>query len=400
MVRYFWTVKKASPRSPAKASRLFAIVAPGLEHMLARELAEIGVKPGEVTAGGVSFDGSMNQLRLVNLWSRVASRVLVRVDEFHANSFHELERRARRVGWKRFLTPGQPVRFRVTCRKSRLYHSDAVAERLAAAANGQFDGSLPVSIAGAENEDDIDSTTTAQLFVVRLVNDVCTISADSSGELLHRRGYRQAVARAPLRETLAAAMLIGSEWDRDSPFVDPMCGSGTIAIEAALMARQMAPGVGRQFAFERWPAHDAEAWGRTIDRARESALSAAGVPIIASDRDEGAIAASASNAERAGVGGDIEFSLNAISDATISAAPGWIVTNPPYGLRLGESSTLRNLYSQLGKVVRGRAPGYRIAMLSADSSLEAQLRLDLTEVFRTKNGGIPVRLVVGAVPAK
>lgn len=369
--------------------------------MLVRELGEIGVKPGGVTAGGVSFDGSLNQLRLVNLWSRVASRVLARVDEFHANSFHELERRAKRVGWKRFMTAGQPVRFRVTCRKSRLYHSDAVAERLAAAVNAQLGGSVPVSIAGVENDDDdVDATSSAQLFVVRLVNDVCTISADSSGELLHRRGYRQAVAKAPLRETLAAAMLIGSGWDTISPLVDPMCGSGTIPIEAALMARRIAPGLGRQFAFERWPSHDGEAWQRTIDRARESALTAAEVPILGSDRDEGAIAASISNAERAGVGGDIEFSASSISDARVPGEPGWIVTNPPYGLRLGESGSLKNLYSQFGKVARGRAAGYRVAMLSADKALDAHLRLEMTEVFKAKNGGIPVRLVVGRIPVE
>ena len=357
------------------------------------------MRPGKVIPGGVSFDGSLNQLRLVNLWSRVASRVLVRVDEFHANSFHELERRAKRVSWKRFATPGQSVRFRVTCRKSRLYHSDAVTERLAAAVNTQLGGSVVAESDGAGPEDDmadIDEADTSQLFVVRLANDICTISADSSGALLHRRGYRQAVAKAPLRETLAAAMLIGSGWDRESPLVDPMCGSGTIAIEAALMARQMAPGAGRRFAFQNWPAHDASAWQHTIDRARDSALPIAESSIVASDRDDGAVAAARANAERAGVSGDIDISADAISDARIPDIPGWIVTNPPYGLRLGESGSLKNLYSQLGNVVRQKT-GYRFAMLSADKALEAQLRLQLSDVFRTKNGGIPVRLMAGKV---
>lgn len=381
-------------------SRLMAVVAPGLEQILVRELIEIGVKPGEVISGGVSFDGSLNQLRLVNLWSRVASRVLVRVDEFHANSFHELERRAKRVAWKRFATAGQPVRFRVTCRKSRLYHSDAVEERLTAAINAQLGGTTPSQAVdvGPDSDDefdDADSANPAQLFVVRLLNDVCTISADASGALLHRRGYRQAVAKAPLRETLAAAMLAGSGWSRDSPLVDPMCGSGTIPIEAALVARRMAPGLGRRFAFERWASHDAEAWERTVVRARESALDKAEVRIVGSDRDQGAIDASVANAARAGVAADIEFSARSISDAAIPDTPGWIVTNPPYGLRLGESGSLKNLYSQLGKVLRSRAAGYHVAMLSADKALDAQLRMNLVESFRTKNGGIPVRLMVG-----
>jgi len=226
---------------------------------------------------------------------------------------------------------------------------------------------------------------------------VCTISADSSGELLHRRGYRKALGKAPVRETLAAAMLYGSEWDLELPLVDPMCGSGTIAIEAALMSRRVAPGAGRAFAFESWPGHDEAAWHGIIDRARNSALGEAPGPILASDRDEGAVGASLANAERAGVSGDVEFSVRAISDAPIPHTPGWVVTNPPYGARVGRSGPLKNLYAQLGKVARVRASGYRVALLSAERALEAQLRLDLREVFRTSNGGIPVRLMVGRI---
>ena len=234
----------------------------------------------------------------------------------------------------------------------------------------------------------------AQLFIVRIVDDLCSISADSSGELLHRRGYRQAVAKAPLRETIAAAMLVGSGWDMMSPLVDPMCGAGTIAIEAAMMARKIAPGANRIFAFEKWPRHDAAAWKTDVESAKQDALPKASGLIVASDRDEGAITAAKSNAERAGVSGDIQFDVRALSSAEFPDQPGWIVTNPPYGLRVGETGALRNLYAQLGKVLRERAPGYRIAMLSADSELESQLKIDLTEVFQTSNGGIPVHLVV------
>ena len=380
----------------------FAITAPGLEEILASEIASLTGRIGETSSGGVAFPGGLKDMRRVNLWSRVANRVLVRIDEFHASSFHELERRAKQIDWTRFVVPGQPVRFRVTCRKSRLYHSDAVAERFAAAISAKVGKNKHIKTQDPEDEESSDESgassvhsSDAQLFIVRIVDDECSISADSSGDLLHRRGYRQAVAKAPLRETIAAAMLVGSGWDLTSPLVDPMCGAGTIAIEAAMMARKIAPGASRSFAFEKWPRHDAVAWKTEVDSAKSEALSKAPGQIVASDRDEGAISAARSNAERAGVAEDIQFDVRALSSAEFPEQPGWVVTNPPYGLRVGETGALRNLYAQLGKVLRERAKGYRIAMLSADSELESQLKVDLSEAFQTSNGGIPVHLVTG-----
>ena len=368
--------------------KVFAMTAPGVEAILARELFAMGINPGDTVTGGVSFNGKIEHVMRANLWSRVANRVIVRIDEFHASTFHELERRAKKIEWSRFVSSGQTVRFRVTCRKSKLYHSDAVAERL---------GKAVAAAVGARIETDIDDEgeSESQLFIVRIVDDECTISVDSSGALLHRRGYRQAVAKAPLRETLAAAMLYGSEWDMTSPLVDPMCGSGTIAIEGATMARKIAPGINRSFAFEHWPGHDANIWQAITDKARSEMLPKAPGPIVASDRDSGAVAATLQNADRAGVKDDIDLSERPISAVEFPAEPGWLVSNPPYGLRLGETAPLRNLYAQIGKIVRDRAHGYRLALLSADETLEGQLLLELEEVFRTTNGGIPVRLLVG-----
>jgi len=366
---------------------LFAMTATGLEHILANELRQLAMNPVEITAGGVSISGSIEHLQRINLWSRIANRVLVRVAEFHASTFHELERRAKKIEWDRFLAPDTKARFRVTCRKSKLYHSDAVAERLAESAGTS-------ATTEKERQDDDAEEREGQLFVVRIAHDICTISADSSGDLLHRRGYRQAVAKAPLRETIAAAMVIGSGWDRASALVDPMCGAGTIAIEAAMIARRIAPGAKRAFAFENWPGHDPAAWGRMKEDASNQQLPGATGQIIASDRDAGAVAAAAANAERAGVRADIQIEERALSDAEYPPGPGWIVTNPPYGLRVGESAPLRNLYARLGKILTD-AQGYRLALLSADHGLESQLGLHLQEVFRTTNGGIPVRLVTG-----
>jgi putative N6-adenine-specific DNA methylase len=273
----------------------------------------------------------------------------------------------------------------VTSRKSRLYHQDAVAERLMRAVGSRV---------GAPVEGDA-----PQELVVRLFRDKCTVSADASGELLHRRGYRLAGAKAPLRETLAAAMLAAAGWDGTTPLVDPMCGSGTIPIEAALLARRIPPGLGRGFAFEHWPEFDPDAWEAVRAAARRRMLPHAPVPIAGSDRDAGAIAAAAANAERAGVAEDLQWRRAAISSIEPPDGTGWIVTNPPYGHRVGERQRLRDLFAQLGNVLRRRCPGWQVALLSAHAELDRQTGLALAPAFETANGGIRVRLMRGVVGA-
>jgi len=238
----------------------------------------------------------------------------------------------------------------------------------------------------------------ATLFVVRFFRDRCTISVDTSGALLHRRGYRMATAKAPLRETLAAALLAASGWDGVAPLVDPLCGSGTIAIEGAWMARGIPPGAHRTFAVERWPGVS-EVLGREVRAQLTAGTRPLPGAILGSDRDAGAIEAARGNAARAGVADDVAFAVHALSAAPIPAhSRGWIVTNPPYGVRVGESGRVRDLWAQLGKVLRARAPGWEVALLSPDQALERQLGIPLRLAARTTNGGIPVRIMIGHVP--
>src|SRR5262249_45380028 len=165
-------------------------------------------------------------------WLRTANRVIVRVAEFRAKAFHELELSAKRIEWERWVAPKSAVEFRVTCRKSKLYHSGAVAQRFAESVERRVAGVR--AALGQESYEEVEGAAELpQLCMVRFVHDVCTVSVDTSGALLHLRGYRQAVAKAPLRETLAAAILLGAEWTGETPLIDPMCGSGTIPIEAA-----------------------------------------------------------------------------------------------------------------------------------------------------------------------
>jgi putative N6-adenine-specific DNA methylase len=380
---------------------LFAVTAPGLEELCAHELRWMGVA-GVAEPGGVAWEGTRAELYDANLRLRLASRVLVRVAEFRARTFFELERHARKVPWERFVTPGGAVRLRVSSRKSKLYHEGAIAQRLLDAVERSVGGLRDAGAAGGSDEEE-DEGAEGQLFVVRFHYDRCTVSADASGALLHLRGYRQALAKAPLRETLAAAMLLGSGWDGSAPLLDPMCGSGTVAIEGALLARRIAPGLAsaerapRRYAFLDWPDFDTRLWAGTVERAAGEVLAAAPAPIQGSDRDAGAVEAARANAARAGVLDDLALDVCPLSAVASPPGTGWLLSNPPYGVRVGETEGLRNLYAALGRVAREKLPGWTLGLLSADRGLEAQVKVRFAEALRTRNGGIPVRLVVGRV---
>lgn len=372
---------------------LFAITAPGLESITLGELKRLGLK-GKAENGGVSFRGGPEAIYSSNLWLRTATRVVVRIARFHASTFHELERRAKQVPWAEFLVANSVTSLRVTCRKSRLYHSDAVAERILGAIARVAPGVISV---------DEESKSPSQVFVVRIVDDECEISADTSGELLHRRGYRQETGKAPLRETLAAAMVLASGWSSVEPLIDPLCGSGTIAIEAALLARGIAPGTHRKFAFMKWPTFDQQLWRKVIADAASAAEGITpAIDIIAADRDSGAVEAAQRNAERAGVSADIRFSISPLSAtlADLPAAPrtGWVLTNPPYGVRVGDADGLRDLYATLGSKVRS-FPGWRIGILTADTASARQMGVPMRARFSTSNGGIPVAFLAQEKPS-
>ena len=345
---------------------LFAVCSPGLETAVARELGAIaGVRDARTTPGGVDFEGDFATLCRANLCLRAASRVLVRVGDIDASDFPKLERSAANLPWEPFAAKPVRVTWAVTVRKSRLYHTGAIAERIGRSMKVTSDPSAP-----------------ELHVVVRGEQDRFTISVDSSGELLHRRGYRLETAKAPLRETLAAGVLALAGWDPLTPLGDPMCGSGTFVIEAALLALSRAPGLMRRFAFQDWPQFSAPRFAKIVDelRRRENRSS----PLLwGSDRDAGTIAAATRNAERAEVLPDVRFACVDIAQVKPSA-PGLIVCNLPYGRRLAAPKAPITALFRL-------AEGSRLAVLTADKRLfkrrpDAEYRLD--------NGGLPVWLCV------
>jgi putative N6-adenine-specific DNA methylase len=365
---------------------LFAVCQPGLEMIVAGELRKLGIANPQPVHGGVEFRGFLAHVYRVNLWSRTTERVLLRLREFRADSFRELHHKAARTAWEEFLIPGCEVSIRATCRKSILMHTGGVAERIVNGISDRLGQPSRLITTDEENK-----SARPNFIVVRVMNDRCLISLDTSGALLHFRGYRQATAKAPLRETLAAAMILSSGWTPDRSLLDPFCGSGTIPIEAALIARKIAPGRRRSFAFMDWQKFDRAEWNALLAQADGAALDHASASIQGSDRDAGAIEASCANADRAGVLNDIEFTPRALS-AIEPIGVGDVITNPPYGQRVGDGD-VRNLYAQFGKVLRATCAGWRAAMLSSDVHWEYGTGLKFQPIARFNNGGIKVRFV-------
>ena len=332
---------------------IFLTATPGLEAPLLEEARERGFAGAALVEGGVVFTGGWAEVWRANLELRGATRVLARIDAFRAMHLAQLDKRARRVPWGEVLRSDVPVRVEASCRKSRIYHDKAAAQRVATAIAEEL---------GAPISDD------AELRVmVRIEDDLCTLSIDTTGESLHKRGHKEAVNRAPMRETMAAMLLRLCDYTGAEPVLDPMCGSGTFVIEAAEIAMGLKPGRTRQFAFEQLPGFDAVAWAALRQ------AGAAAHPVVrffGSDRDAGAVAMSRANAERAGVGAITSFREAPISALERPAGPpGLVIINPPYGTRIGDRKALQPLYASMGKVLAERFAGWRVGLVATEPSL-------------------------------
>jgi len=363
---------------------LFAITAPGLETLCAGELTALGLANRPVP-GGVEFHGGLREIYLANLWLRTATRVVVRMDSFRCRSFPELFQRTRRLPWGQFLRPQTRLEVSASSRGSRLFHTDRIADTVRDAI-----GHPPGDPAGS-------SAPGTQRLLVRFEDDVCQLSVDSSGELLHRRGYRQDAAPAPLRETLAAAMLLLAGWDGREPLYDPLCGSGTLPIEAALLAGRRPPGAKRTFAFMNWPGYRAGLWqALQVEAVRQQA--APETVIAGSDRDPAVLAAARRNAGRAGVEGLLQLRCAALETLELPPGPGLLIANPPYGARLGRGEDLQRLFAALGAACRRGGAGWRCLFLAPEAGLARATGLDLRPLAQFSNGGIEVVLFQAAVP--
>ncbi|TRD20682.1 THUMP domain-containing class I SAM-dependent RNA methyltransferase [Palleronia caenipelagi] len=355
---------------------LFAICAPGLETYLADEMHDLGFVPGEITPGGVAFQGGWPEIWRANLELRGATRVLLRMASFRAMHVAQLDKRSRKVDWAAFLRPDVPVKVEATCRASRIYHAGAARQRVARA--------ITETLGAPVTED-------AELVVkVRIADDLVTISVDTSGEPLHRRGYKEWTGKAPMRETMASSILRACGYTGTEPVLDPMCGSGTFVLEAAAIAAGHQPGAERSFVFESLAGYNAVSVA-ALRRAWNAPESS--VRFVGSDRDAGAIRGATANAARAHLAGVTEFLARPVSEIVPpDGPPGLVIANPPYGARIGNRRPLFALHASLGAVLRERFAGWRVGIVTSDGGLAKATELPLTVGPDIAHGGLRVRL--------
>ena len=365
----------------------FATTAKGVENVLAEELQALQVADIAVETGGVRFSGNISTCYEANLRLRTASRVLVTIAEFPCDSTESLYQGVRAIPWNDHLNPKMTLAVDCNLRDSALTHSGFVALKTK-------DAIVDTIRDHCGSRPDVDTKDPDLRINVHLFRNHCTISLDSSGTPLDRRGYRLDRNAAPLRETLAAALLALSGWDASVPLVDPMCGSGTIPIEAALKACHCAPGLLREgFGFQRWSGFDRQRWKELVMAARQEARENAPVPIMGSDISGKAIEIARSNSIRADVGEMVKFSVGDIHSFSPPPAPGVILLNPPYGQRLGEEEELKKLYREIGDVLKQRCNGYTAYLFTGNLELAKHVGLKASRRIVLFNGPIECRLL-------
>jgi putative N6-adenine-specific DNA methylase len=371
------------------AARYFATCARGLEPVLARELAALEPRDVEPGRGGVAFAGDHALLYRANLWLRTAVRVLRPVLEAPVASPDELYRAVQSVDWQQFLTPDHTLAVDCNVRDSHITHSHYAALRTKDAVCDQF-------LARVGRRPSVDTENPLVKINLHIHRDRMTLSLDSSGASLHKRGYRPlGLTKAPLNEALAAGIILLTEWDGSVALADPMCGSGTLAIEASWLALRRPPGLTRKrFGFMGWLDFDIGLWTALRDEARRGVLPKLPAPVVGSDVRRDAVSFAEKNARAAGVGHLVHFTVQDVGRfRPPDGPPGVIVCNPPYGERIGEERALRPLYEALGTALRERCPGWRAFVFSGNPLLEAVLGLPPVRSVPLYNGKIPCRLL-------
>lgn len=365
----------------------FATVARSLESIAAAEIESLGAKEVRPDFTGVHFIGDKATLYRVNLWARTIFRVLVPLREFYCPNSDILYQEVQKIFWGEYLQSHQTLAVNCTGSNQKLNHTHYTALQVKnAIVDQQRRESGQRSTIDAKNPD--------VLVNVHIKQDRCILSLDSSGASLHRRGYRQAMGSAPLKETLAAALLDMAQWDASLPFLDPLCGSGTLPLEAGLKALNIAPGLFRQkFGFESFPDFDRQLWQMMLTEAKNSRIDELKAPIWGSDRDADVLTQAYGNAVRCGIEHQIQFTQTELASIEAPADSGMIICNPPYGERLGEAQELGALYKTLGDIFKQRFKGWTAFILTGNKELAKKVGLKASRRIPVYNGAIPCTLL-------
>jgi putative N6-adenine-specific DNA methylase len=364
----------------------------GLEEILAGELERLGAKETKQVTRGISFEGDMELLWRANLECRTANRILMRVGNFKAMDRHELYDGIRNIDWSQWMKVNRTMAVDCRTHRSELDQPQFVNQVVKdAICDGFRDNS--------GQRPSVDRKHADVRINIRLAQNSCTVSLDSSGARLHRRGYRRQGGVAPLKETLAAGILMLADWDATIPLIDPMCGSGTFLIEAALMARNIAPGIfrlskrGEGFSFQRWANHDQSSFDKLVVETRRRELLSCPVELVGSDIDDNSVNQAMNNAENAGVIDDVSFDVADVSDVRPVGETNVLVINPPYGERLGRDVDLHALYKQLGSLFKQEFAGHTAWILIPSKDLANEIGLRASRRIALMNGALDCRLM-------
>lgn len=367
--------------------QFFASTARGLVDPLENELKELGLKVTDKTVGGVFFESNWEGCYKANLQSRMASRILKPILDFTAYQPEELYTQILRHDYTKYIRPDQTISIDVTIKDSKMRDQRFVAMKIKDAVVDQFRekfGERP----------NVDNDSPALRLHVRAVKNQFNVAVDTSGDSLFMRGYRKEVGEAPLKENLAAGLISLAEWDRQSPLVDFMCGSGTFLIEAAMMAMNIAPGIHRKrFGFQNWLSFDEGVWDKLVQEAMDAEKEELPFKLYGFDIDRKAIMIAKTNARAAGVDEVIEFKKESVATVEPPVEKGLAICNPPYGARIGDEDNLRDVYRDLGFTLKHRFKGWDCWILSGNKDLIMDLKLKATRKHFVFNGNIECRFL-------
>jgi putative N6-adenine-specific DNA methylase len=367
--------------------RFFSTTSRGLEDVLAGEIRALGAREARVTPGGVSFTGDTALGYRANLWLRTANRILLHLSDFPAPTPGALYEGVASVPWPEIFPVRKTIAVDATVRDSGITHSHFAGQKVKDAVVDRFRASLGV-------RPNVDPLSPNIRINVRIVRDACTLSLDLSGESLNRRGYRADPEEASLRETLAAGMVLLTGWEGRTPLVDPVCGAGTIPIEAALFATNTAPGLRRSgFAFQHFFDYDSGLWDSLVAEAKDKMHSFATPRIEGSDISPVAIRNARRNGKRAGVSRVVSLHTRDVKEFSPSGPPGIILCNPPYGVRIKAGHESETFYRALGEFFKKRCPGWTAFVLSGDPNATRHVGLKASRKFPLMNGPIDCRLL-------
>ena len=374
----------------------FVITAPGIENLCHDELMCLPLSRREsaIVTGGIEFKGRLHDCYLANLKLATANRILMRIAHFKANTFHKLYKKIAQFPWELYFAGGSELKLRVSSKQSRLYHKGAVAEYFEKAIAKRLGEYGPRTVDG-------NAVTDRQQIFVRIVEDQFTVSLDSSGELLHKRGLKSYRAVAPMRETLAAAVLRLAGYNETEPLIDPMCGSGTFSLEAAMMIKHIPPGWFREFAFMGWPGFSPGRW-QHLRKSCEAVFATKSAPqIFASDSDDLMCAAMRQSVEEYQISDAVQVVCRdffQLDPEDLTDKKGLVILNPPYGMRIAAKAKGADFFAAICSQLRKVYSGWQLALILPEKHLKNKVPIPGLTEHRLFHGGLKIVLLTGRIP--